>query len=60
VVFELIIFYFRFDHSDVRTKQYVSFGYRNEWKIKLKKRIGFMHVDITSSGYKEYEHASLI
>jgi hypothetical protein len=48
VVFEQISFYFRFDHSDVRIKQYVSFRYRNEWKIKVQKRIGFMHVDITT------------
>jgi hypothetical protein len=48
VVFEPIGFYFCFDHSDVRIKQFVSFRYRNEFKIKLQKQIGFMHVDITS------------
>jgi hypothetical protein len=48
VVFERISSYFRFYHSDVRIKQYVSFRYRNELKIKLQKRIGFMHVDITN------------
>jgi hypothetical protein len=42
VVFERI-FFFHFDHSDVRIKQIVS-----ELKIMPQKRIGFMHVDITS------------
>jgi hypothetical protein len=51
VVFELILFYFHFDHSDVRIKQNVSFRYRNELKIRPLKRIGFMHVDITNSVY---------
>jgi hypothetical protein len=48
VVFEQISFYFPFDHSDVRIKQFVSFRYRNKLKIKLQKQIGFMHVDITN------------
>jgi hypothetical protein len=47
VVFERISFYFHCDHCDVRIKQDVSFRYRNELKIKPKKRIGFVHVDIT-------------
>jgi hypothetical protein len=47
VVFERTSFYFRFVHSDVGIKQYVSFRYRNELKISPQKRIGFMHVDIT-------------
>jgi hypothetical protein len=48
VVFERIRFYFHFVHSDVRIKQDVSFRYRNELKIRPKKRIGFVHVDITN------------
>jgi hypothetical protein len=48
VVFERISFYFHFDHSDVRIKQYVLFRYRNESKIRPQKRIAFMHVDITN------------
>jgi hypothetical protein len=48
VVFERISFCFHFDHSDVRIKQDVSFQYRNEMKIRPKKQIGFVHVDITS------------
>jgi hypothetical protein len=48
VFFERICFYFHFNHSDVRIKQIVSFRYRNELKIRPKKRIGFMHLDITS------------
>jgi hypothetical protein len=48
VVFEQISFYFHFDHSDVRIKQDVSFRYRNELKIRPKKRIGLVHVDITN------------
>jgi hypothetical protein len=47
VVFERISFYFHFIHSDVRIKQDVSFRYQNELKIRPKKRIGFVHVDIT-------------
>jgi hypothetical protein len=48
VVFEQSDFYFHFDHSDVRIKQNVSLRYRNDLKIRPQKRIGFMHVDITS------------
>jgi hypothetical protein len=48
VFFERISFYFHFDHSDVWIKQYVSFRYQNELKISPQKRIGFMHVDITT------------
>jgi hypothetical protein len=40
--------YFAFDHSEERIKRNISFHYRNELKIRSKKRIGFMHVDITS------------
>jgi hypothetical protein len=49
VVFERISFFFHLAHSDVRIKQEVSFRYRNELKIRPKKRIGFVHVDITTS-----------
>jgi hypothetical protein len=49
VVFEQISFYFHFDHSDVRIKQNVSFQYPNELKIRSKKQIGFVHVNITSA-----------
>jgi hypothetical protein len=49
VVFERISFYFHFVHSDVRIKQDVSFRYRNELKIRPKKRNGFVHVDITTN-----------
>jgi hypothetical protein len=52
VVFELISFYFHFVHSDVRIKPDVSFQYRNELKIRPKKRIGFVHVDITNPDLK--------
>jgi hypothetical protein len=48
VVFERISFFFHFVHSDVRIKQDVLFQYRNELKIRPKKRIGFVHVDINS------------
>jgi hypothetical protein len=41
--------YFAFAHGDVRINPNVSFRYRNELKIRLDKRMGFMHVDITSS-----------
>jgi hypothetical protein len=47
-VFERNRSYFAFAQSDVRIKHNVSFRYRNELKISLKKRIGFVHVDITS------------
>jgi hypothetical protein len=49
VVFERISFYFHFDHSNVRIKQYVLFRYQNELKITPQKQIGFMHVDITTT-----------
>jgi hypothetical protein len=52
VVFERISFYFHFVQSDVRIKQDVSFRYRNELKIRPKKQIGFVHVDITSQETK--------
>jgi hypothetical protein len=42
-----MVFVIFFDHSYVRMKQNVSFRYRNKLKIRPKKRIGFMHVDIT-------------
>jgi uncharacterized protein (DUF924 family) len=40
-------FYFTFDHSEERIKQIISVRYQNELKIRSKKQIGFMHVDIT-------------
>jgi hypothetical protein len=40
------------DHSEERIKRNISFRYRNELKIRSKKRIGFMHVDITKPGFK--------
>jgi hypothetical protein len=52
-IFERNTFYFPFDNSELSIKRFVSFRYRNELKIRPKKRIGFMHVDITSqdTGY---------
>jgi hypothetical protein len=41
--------YFAFDHSEERIKRNISFRYRNELKIRSKKLIGFMHVDITNT-----------
>jgi hypothetical protein len=48
VVFERISFYFHFVHSDVRINQNILFRYQNKFKIRSQKRIGFMHVEITS------------
>jgi hypothetical protein len=47
-IFDRNSFYFPFDHSDLRIKLNVSFRYRNKLKIRSQKRIGFMHIDITS------------
>jgi hypothetical protein len=60
VAFEQISFYFHFVHSDVRIKQDVSFRYRNELKIRPKKRIGFVHVDITNGDINENHTSYLI
>jgi hypothetical protein len=48
MVFEQISFYFHFNHSDVRIEHDVSFRSRNKSKIRPKKRIGFVHIDITT------------
>jgi hypothetical protein len=53
VVFERICFYFHFNYSDVRIKQIVLFQDWNELKIRLQKRIGFMHIDIICPIFKQ-------
>jgi hypothetical protein len=35
-------------HSQQNKNKLNSYRYRNEWKIRPKKRIGFMHIDIPS------------
>jgi hypothetical protein len=42
--------YLAFDHSKERIKQNIAFRNRNALKIRPEKRIGFMHLDITSAG----------
>jgi hypothetical protein len=56
VVFEQISFYFRYNYSDVRIKQNISFRYLNELKIRPQKRIDFMDVDIINRYFLAIGH----
>jgi hypothetical protein len=47
-IFERNVFYFSFVHNLPWIIDNISFRYRNELKIRYKKRIGFMHIDIPS------------
>jgi hypothetical protein len=50
-IFERNTYYFPFYHSELSLTRFVSFRYRNKLKIRPKKKIGFMHVDITSPDF---------